>query len=65
MTDRETLIKVDGVKRSDKGFPLGMMDILTIDKSNESYRILYDTRGRFVLKNLKKDEANIKLLKVT
>jgi small subunit ribosomal protein S4e len=56
MTDKETLIKVDGVKRSDKGFPLGVMDVLNIEKTNETYRILYDARGRFVLKALKKDE---------
>jgi small subunit ribosomal protein S4e len=56
MTDKETVIKVDGVKRSDKGFPLGVMDVLHIEKSNETYRIMYDSRGRFVLKSLKKDE---------
>lgn len=43
---------------------MGVMDVLTIEKTGESYRILYDTKGRFVLKKLKKEESNIKLLKV-
>jgi len=42
------------------------MDVLSIEKTNKSYRVLYDAKGRFVLKELKKeDEKNIKLLRVT
>ncbi|KRW99816.1 hypothetical protein PPERSA_07893 [Pseudocohnilembus persalinus] len=65
LRDREANIRVDGVIRRDKGFPLGVMDVITIEKTNESYRILYDVKGRFILRSLKKDEAQIKLLKVT
>jgi len=50
--DREGLIKVDGKVRRDHGYPLGVMDILTIDKAGESYRVLIDTKGRFKLHKL-------------
>jgi len=41
------------------------MDTLSIEKTGESYRVLYDTKGRFRLHKLvKNDEANIKLLRV-
>jgi small subunit ribosomal protein S4e len=66
LKDKEVNVKVDGVARRDKGFPLGVMDILSIEKTNKTYRVLYDTKGRFILKELKKDdEKNIKLLRVT
>lgn len=67
LKDKEVNVKVDGVARKDKGFPLGVMDVLTIEKTDKSYRILYDVKGRFVLKELnsKKEEKNIKLLRVT
>jgi len=40
------------------------MDVLTLEKTNENFRILYDAKGRFVLKTLKADEAKFKLCKV-
>jgi len=56
LRDKEANVKVDGVTRKDKGFPLGVMDIVSIEKTGESFRILYDVKGRFVLKSLKKEE---------
>jgi ribosomal protein S4E len=32
------------------------MDVVSIEKTNETFRILYDVKGRFVLKALKKEE---------
>merc|ERR1711865_883513 len=37
--DREGMIKVDGKVRREHRFPLGQMDVLTIDKTNEPIRI--------------------------
>lgn len=58
-------MRVDGRPRKDRGFPLGMMDILTIEKTGESFRIMYDVKGRIILKPVKGDEAKFKLAKVT
>jgi len=66
LKDKEVNVKVDGVARRDRGYPLGVMDVLSIEKTNKVYRVLYDVKGRFFLKELKKDdEKNIKLLRVT
>jgi len=62
--DKEVNIRVDGKVRRDAGFPTGIMDVITIEKTGHSYRILYDCKGRFILKSIKPEEANIKLLRV-
>lgn len=31
------------------------MDVISIEKTDKTYRVLYDEKGRFVLKELKKD----------
>jgi len=41
------------------------MDVVSIEKTGEKFRILYDEKGRFVLKTLNEEEAKFKLLKVT
>jgi len=62
--DREGMIKIDGKVRRDPRFPLGQMDVVTIDKTNENFRILVDTKGRFVPHRIDAKEAGFKLCKV-
>jgi small subunit ribosomal protein S4e len=71
LTRRETLmivmnrlIQVDGKVRTDANFPAGLMDVVSIQKSNEHYRLLYDSKGRFVLHKIQPDEAAFKLVRV-
>jgi small subunit ribosomal protein S4e len=40
------------------------MDVVSIDKTGENFRILYDVKGRFILKKIKAEEAKFKLCKV-
>jgi small subunit ribosomal protein S4e len=40
------------------------MDVVTIDKSEDRLRILYDSKGRFYCKSLSEEESKVKLLKV-
>ncbi|KAL4506814.1 hypothetical protein ABPG72_001235 [Tetrahymena utriculariae] len=65
LNDKEQNVFVDGKVRRDKGYPTGLMDVVRIEKTDQTFRILYDTKGRFVLKSLNKEEAKFKLLKVT
>merc|ERR1712141_845858 len=63
------LVQIDHVVRTDINYPCGFMDVISIEKTNEFFRLLYDTRGRFYLNRLKKNnnvmkEANFKLCKV-
>ena len=41
------------------------MDTISVAKTNEHYRMLYDVKGRFTLVKVKEAEAKFKLLKVT
>jgi hypothetical protein len=36
-------IQVDGKVRTDKTYPAGFMDVVSIPKTNENFRLLYDT----------------------
>jgi small subunit ribosomal protein S4e len=58
------LIQVDGKTRTDINYPAGFMDILTIQKTDEKYRLLYDTKGRFTLTRIPPEETQFKLCKV-
>ena len=60
----QRLIKVDNKIRSDPTFPTGFMDVVSIEKSGEHFRILYDVKGRFVVHRITPEEASYKLLKV-
>ncbi|KAL0735081.1 hypothetical protein Bca4012_011291 [Brassica carinata] len=57
-------IQVDGKVRTDKTYPAGFMDVVSIPKTNENFRLLYDTKGRFRLHSIRDEEAKFKLCKV-
>ena len=61
---KEGIISVDGKVRKDPRFPIGFMDILTINKTKQNYRITYDVKGRFRLNKIAAEEAKYKLCKV-
>jgi len=60
----QRLIKVDGKVRTDMFYPAGFMDVVQIEKTKENFRLLYDTKGRFVLHKIAKEEATYKLCRV-
>lgn len=60
----QRFIKVDGKVRTDTNFPAGFMDVVQIEKTNENFRLLYDTKGRFAIHRITPEEAGYKLLKV-
>lgn len=57
-------IRVDGKVRTDTKFPCGFMDVVTINRTGEHFRLIYDTKGRFHLTRIPVSDANWKLLKV-
>jgi len=57
-------VKVDGKVRTDFNYPTGFQDVVSLEKTNEYYRLLYDTKGRFVLHVISKEEAGTKLCRV-
>merc|ERR1712146_836860 len=63
--DKDNTVKVDNKVRRDKKYPVGLMDVISIPKTGDNYRMLYDVKGRFTLTKIKdKKEQGIKLCKV-
>ena len=60
----QRLIKVDGKVRTDMFFPAGFMDVVQIEKTKENFRMMYDTKGRFAIHKVVKEEAAYKLCRV-
>jgi ribosomal protein S4E len=71
LTRRETVmivmrryVEVDGRIRTDINYPTGFMDVVTIPRTKDAFRILYDVKGRFVLQNVDAEETKFKLCRV-
>merc|ERR1712087_899016 len=60
----QRLIKVDSKIRTDMKYPSGFMDVVSIEKTNEFFCLLYDVRGRFALHRIGAEEAKYKLCRV-
>jgi small subunit ribosomal protein S4e len=57
-------IFVDGKVVTDSKRPIGLMDVLTIPKTKESFRMMVDRRGRLRLTRIEEGEAKWKLVRV-
>lgn len=64
LKDKECHVKVDSKERKDPGFPVGVMDVISIEKSGENFRLLYDVKGRWTLVDVKSEEAKFKLCRI-
>lgn len=53
----QRLVKVDGKVRTDNTYPAGFMDVISIDKSGEHFRLLYDVKGRFAIHRITEEES--------
>ncbi|KZC14738.1 40S ribosomal protein S4, partial [Dufourea novaeangliae] len=60
----QRLIRVDGKVRTDPNYPAGFMDVITIKKTGEFFRLIYDVKGRFTTHRITAGEAKYKLCKV-
>ncbi|MBI4153976.1 30S ribosomal protein S4e [Candidatus Woesearchaeota archaeon] len=61
---QEGKVKVNGIVRKDEKSPIGFMDVLAIDQLQESFRVLYNKKGKLYLKKIEKKEAEMKPLKI-
>jgi len=57
-------VKVDNKVRTDSTYPAGFMDVITIEKTSENFRLLYDVKGRFAVQRITPQEAKYKLCRV-
>jgi small subunit ribosomal protein S4e len=61
---KQRLVKVDGKVRTDVTYPAGIMDVISIEKTNENFRLVYDTKGRYSIHRITPEEAKFKLCRV-
>lgn len=57
-------ILVDGRVRVDAKHPVGVMDVISIPKLNENYRVLLNPRGYIVLRKIDENQATWKLVRI-
>jgi ribosomal protein S4E len=60
----EKHVMVDGKVRTDPNFPAGFMDVIEIPKSGDQFRLIFDTKKRYVLHRISDEEKKYKLCKV-
>lgn len=60
----QRLVKVDAKARTDSKYPSGFMDVISLEKTNEFFRLLYDVRGRFTIHRISAEESKYKLGRV-
>ena len=58
-------IYVDGKRRKNPRFIMGLMDVLFIPKTKEIFRMLLTKKGKLTLIQIDEKESNIKLCKIT
>jgi small subunit ribosomal protein S4e len=56
--------KVDGKVVKDTGYPVGLMDVLSIEKMNKYYRILPDAHHGLILHEISEVESSYKLCRI-
>jgi len=57
-------ILVDGTVRKSHKFPCGLMDVVSIPKIKQDYRILFNRRGKLTLVPIKSNESTWKLCRI-
>ncbi|TFF63410.1 MAG: 30S ribosomal protein S4e [Promethearchaeota archaeon] len=56
--------KVDGKVIKDRAYPVGLMDVITIEKMNKHYRILPDPHHGLILHEIPEQESTYKLCRI-
>ncbi len=62
LNNKEVL--VDGKRRKDHSFMVGLFDVLAVPELNKQYRLVMDRKGRLVLSEISAQEGMVKLSKV-
>lgn len=57
-------VKVDGRPVTNPSFAVGLMDVISIDKTGEHFRMMMDSHGRLTAVKIEADEAKWKLCRV-
>ncbi len=58
------VIKIDGRVITDLKFPIGFMDVISVEGIDTHYRVLYDVSGRLRVMEIPKENAEWKLVRI-
>ncbi|MBW2979987.1 30S ribosomal protein S4e [Candidatus Woesearchaeota archaeon] len=58
-------VLVDGIKRSNPKFPVGLFDSVEFTEANECFRMIFDNKGKITSLSIDKPDAKNKPCKVT
>lgn len=58
-------VLIDGKRIKDDKRAAGLMDIISIPKLNENFKVMINTKGKLVLKKISEEEAREKTCKIT
>ena len=58
-------IMIDGIRRKDYKFPVGLFDVLSLKEIDKHFRVILDKKGKLDLIKIGKEESTIKLCKIT
>jgi len=58
-------IIVDGKRRKDYRFPVGLFDVIALQDINESFRMILNTKGKLNIVKIAKNESSIKPCKIS
>ena len=61
---RENEVLVDGKRRTETRYMVGIMDVLSIPLLKEYYRMMINTKGKLELVSIEKEESGIKIVKI-
>lgn len=60
----EGKIFVNGKVRKDLGYAVGLLDVVSVPSLEQSYRVFYDTKGKFKLLTLDDGEKDLRLVQI-
>jgi small subunit ribosomal protein S4e len=60
----EKNVLVDGIRRKELKFPVGLFDLIEFKDINKTYRVVIDNKDKFALIEVDKNESNIKPCKI-
>tara|TARA_Y100000310_G_C20609990_1_gene777499 strand:- start:884 stop:1576 length:693 start_codon:yes stop_codon:yes gene_type:complete len=58
-------VEIDGIRRKDHRFPVGLFDVLSLKNVNEHFRIVLDKKGKIDLIKIDEKEKGVKLCRIT
>jgi small subunit ribosomal protein S4e len=61
---KRRLVTIDNKVRTNPRYPVGLMDVVSLGKTKEQFRLLYDAKGRFTAHPIDQSQAAFKLLRV-